>query len=98
MSAPDWAAALAAVHDVSSVSELDRFGPAVLDALDGLIASDLSSFNEVDPLGGRAVVVSRPPEAVEPEGFAAWERWSHQHPALMHMLRSGDGSARRLSD
>jgi DNA-binding CsgD family transcriptional regulator len=70
----------------------------VLDALDGLIASDLSSFNEVDPLGGRAVVVSRPPEAVEPEGFAAWERWSHQHPALMHMLRSGDGSARRLSD
>jgi DNA-binding CsgD family transcriptional regulator len=79
------------------VEELDDFGPSVLEQVDSLIPSDLASFNEVDPLAERAVVVGRP-HAITPDQIEVWQRWAHQNPCLMHMLHTGDGSARRLSD
>jgi DNA-binding CsgD family transcriptional regulator len=88
---------LRAVRGVSMVEELNDFGPAVLEQVDALIPSDLASFNEVDPLAERAVVVARP-YGITPDQLEVWQRWAHQNPALMHVLRTGDGSARRLSD
>jgi DNA-binding CsgD family transcriptional regulator len=88
---------LRAVRGVSMVEDVDDFGPAVLEQIDALIPSDLASFNEVDPLAERAVVVGRPYE-ITPGQLGLWQRWSHQNPALMHVLHTGDGSARRLSD
>jgi DNA-binding CsgD family transcriptional regulator len=89
---------LTAVHTVSTIDDPDDFGAVVLDALDGLIPSDLSSYNEVDPIAGRAVIVGRPDVVITADQVADWERWSPQHPVLMHVSRTGDGSARRLSD
>lgn len=92
-----WEAALTVIRGVSMVDDIDAFGARVLDEMDHLIASDLASFNEVDPVAGRAVVVARP-RAITEDELASWQRWSHQNPSLMYMLRTGDGSARRLSD
>lgn len=88
---------LRAIHGVSSVEDLDDFGPTVLAQLEALIPSDQSSFNEVDPLAGRALVVGRP-DPITPDQLEIWQKWAHQNPSLMHVVRTGDGSARRLSD
>jgi DNA-binding CsgD family transcriptional regulator len=90
-------AILQALHGVSMVEDLDDFGPSVLAQVDALIPSDLASFNEVDPLAERARVVGRPYQVTQDQ-IEVWQRWSHQNPALMRMLNTGDGSARRLSD
>jgi DNA-binding CsgD family transcriptional regulator len=100
MAAPEeqtWKGILEVIHGVSTVDDLDGFGVRVLEEVNRLIPSDNSSFNEVDPVGNRAQVVTRPHFDQVPE-LEAWQRWSHQNPALMHMLRTEDGSARRLSD
>lgn len=88
---------LRAIHGVSLVEDLEDFGPTVLAEIDGLIPSDSSSYNEVDPLAERALVVARP-DPITPEQLEIWERWAHQNPSLMYVLRTGDGSARRISD
>lgn len=92
-----WEAMLRVIRGVSMIEDLDDFGPTVLEELDALIPSELSSYNEVDPLARRARVVGRPVR-VTSDQIASWERWSHQNPALMHMLRTDDGSAKRISD
>jgi DNA-binding CsgD family transcriptional regulator len=93
----DWEGMFQVIRAVSMVENLDHFGPTVLEELDALIPSDTASFNEVDPLAHRAIVVSRP-RPVSAEEIETWQTWSHQNPSLMYALRSGDGSARRLSD
>lgn len=93
----DWETVLRVIHGVSGIEDLDQFGPAVLDEIDALIPSELSSYNEVDPIAGRASVVGRP-RPVTPDEIEVWQKWSHQNPALMYMLGSGDGSAKRISD
>jgi DNA-binding CsgD family transcriptional regulator len=87
----------AAIHALSLVESIDEFGPTVLSEIDSLVPSDLASYNEVDPVAGRAVVIGRPrqPTAAELE---VWRCWAHQNPCIGHVLRTGDGSARRLSD
>jgi DNA-binding CsgD family transcriptional regulator len=92
-----WEAALQVLHGISTIDEIDEFGAGVLEHLDVLVPSDLASFNEVDPVAGRASVIGRP-WSISADQLEVWEQWSHQNPALMHMLRTGDGSARRLSD
>jgi hypothetical protein len=95
--AQQWDEVLNFIHALSLIDNLDEFGGRVLGELDGLIPSDLASWNEVDPLGGRAEAISRP-RSPTPAEMDAWSRWSHQHPPLMRSLETGDGSARRLSD
>lgn len=88
---------LRVIHGVSRAEDLDDFGPIVLEQLDVLIPSDMASFNEVDPLARRATVIGRP-RPVSSDEIEIWQRWAHQNPCLMHMLKTGDGSARRISD
>jgi DNA-binding CsgD family transcriptional regulator len=94
---PHWEAILQVVHGVSLAEDLDEFGPRVLDEIEALIPSDQASFNEVDPIAQRAVVIARPRSATSAE-LELWQRWSHQNPSLMYMLQTGDGSAKRISD
>jgi DNA-binding CsgD family transcriptional regulator len=88
---------LRTVHALSLVNDIDDFGPAVLEEIDGLVPSDLASYNEVDPLAGRALVIGRPDQPTTTD-LDAWKRWAHQNPCLGHVLRTGDGSPRRISD
>ena len=93
----DWDAVLDVIHTVYMVDDLDQFGPTVLEQVETLIPSDQSSYNEVDPVALRAVVVSIP-DPITDADMEIWRKWAHQNPALMHMLRTGDGSPRRISD
>jgi DNA-binding CsgD family transcriptional regulator len=88
---------LQTIHALSLIEEIDDFGPTVLEEIDGLVPSDLASYNEVDPSAGRALVIARPGQPT-PTQLDAWERWAHQNPCLGHVIRTGDGSARRISD
>lgn len=95
--APDWKALLEVVRAISVVDDLDRFGSSVLEALEPVVPYTNASYNEVDPLASRALVIGRPRHPTDDE-MVAWQRWAHQNPALMYMLATGDGSAKRLSD
>ena len=88
---------LQTIHALSLVEDIDDFGPTVLREIDDLVPSDLSSYNEVDPSAGRAVVIGRPHQPTAAE-LDAWQRWAYQNPCLDHVLRTGDGSPRRISD
>ena len=88
---------LQTIHALSLVEDIDDFGPTVLGEIDDLVPSDLSSYNEVDPSAGRAVVIGRPHQPTAAE-LDAWKRWAHQNPCLDNVLRTGDGSPRRISD
>jgi len=91
---------LGVLAGVACVEDLDGFGPRVLSELAAVIPYTVGSFNELDPPAGRARFDSYPPEAKteNPEAAAAFPRLAHQHPVAMHQQRTGDGSARRLSD
>src|SRR5437763_15079640 len=91
-----WEKMLQVIHGVSLAEDLDQFGSRVLEEIDALIPSDQASFNEVDPMAQRAIVIGRPRPATTAQ-LDLWQKWSRQNPSLMHMLRTGDGSARRLS-
>jgi hypothetical protein len=45
---------------LATVETLDQFGPTILAEIQRLIPSHISSWNEVDPLAERALVVGRP--------------------------------------
>lgn len=88
---------LKVAHALMLVEDLDDVGPAMIAEIGSLVASDLASYNEVDPTAGRASVVGRPRQPTAAE-LDKWRRWAHQNPCLQHTLRTGDGSAKRLSD
>lgn len=71
---------------VSRVENLDEFGPTVLEEIDAFVPSDMSSFNEVDPLAQRAKVIGRP-RPVTADEIVVWETSAHQNSSLM--LRVG---------
>jgi DNA-binding CsgD family transcriptional regulator len=76
---------------------LDDFPSVVLASIERFVPSDLASYNEVDPVAGRAVVYGRPRQP-SPEEVRVWESLAHENPVLMYVLRTGDGSARRMSE
>lgn len=88
---------LETIHALWLVEDIDDFGGAVLDAIDGLVPSDLASYNEVDPSAGRTSMIGRPRQPTAQE-LVRWQRWAHQNPCLQYTLRSGDGSPGRISD
>lgn len=94
---PGWGALLDVIRLVARVEDLDDFGPVLLEAIERLVPADIASWNEVDPVARRAVVVARPVQPTRRE-LGRWQELSHQNPCLMHALHSGDGSARRISD
>jgi DNA-binding CsgD family transcriptional regulator len=99
VSADDLAEILTAVHRLNAVPELAAFPAVATSELRRVIASEIVSYNEVDPSVPRAVAHVDPEESWQPEVHGPqWERYSAQHPMLVHLLRTGDGSARRISD
>jgi DNA-binding CsgD family transcriptional regulator len=87
------------VAQMLDVTELDEFPAVALDALASVIPYDVASYNEVDPLVPRLVEVSRP-EGVTylPEILERWVELRGEQPLYAHYVRTGDGSATRISD
>jgi hypothetical protein len=79
--------------------DAELFASRVMAALDGLIPSDLASFNDVDPRTWRFRAVVRPAGADEfPGNRAIFARHLSEHPFVVHRRRVARGAAVRLSD
>jgi DNA-binding CsgD family transcriptional regulator len=94
----DLEAILEAVERTRFVADAAQFPRIALLTLRELVPCAVASFNEVDPVAGRALAV------VEPDGYvidesqrAAFARLAGEHPLIRHYL-TGDGSAHKLSD
>jgi DNA-binding CsgD family transcriptional regulator len=94
----DVRAVLDAVRVMNDVATADEFAPRAMGVVGLLVRSDVTTFNEVDPVDGRVVALTDPPDfdlrALEP----VLARLASDHPLIGHYLETGDGSARKISD
>jgi DNA-binding CsgD family transcriptional regulator len=89
--------AIAALHDIYDLDELIE-KMIVLSA--ELVGCNLVAFNEVNPERKRMNIVMKPQDR-KPEMRplqTAWEQNMDSHPILQYYLKTGDGSAKRISD
>jgi DNA-binding CsgD family transcriptional regulator len=95
----DYLAILASIEALSEITTPDEFAPMVTRELGGLVGSDMTSLNEVDPPTGTVRFVLEP-ETVElpPDSAELLGAFAHEHPLIKHFNQTGDGSARRISD
>jgi DNA-binding CsgD family transcriptional regulator len=95
----DYRAGIAVMHAVADVSSPDEFAQASLSALDDLVPSDVISLNEVEPGAQRFGSWLHPAGYVIPPATAqVLIEGSATHPLIADYARTGDGSARRISD
>jgi DNA-binding CsgD family transcriptional regulator len=95
----DYLAVLEVARQVAETRTPDQFGPTVLRELAGLVRSDVTSLNEVDPEAGRFVYIAEPADYPFPAGAeAAFAELAHQHPLIRRYAETGDGSAAKISD
>ena len=92
----DASALLRCLHRLTDSEDLASFPDRVLEAVADLVPADVIGFNTIDPASGRTTVTLRPemPWIDIPE----FERLAPQHPVIAHAARTGDGSARMISD
>jgi len=88
------------VGEIAAVEQLSEFPVRVLKGLKRLIPCDLVGYNEINPTGGRGLMVLDPLSLDRSglEGQMAFQRLVKQHPVLQHHARTGDGRALRISD
>lgn len=95
----DLLAVLELVHDLAGVANPAEFVPAALGGVSRLVRSDVSTLNELDPLGGRFVYAAEPEDYRFPPGSdQVWAELAAEHPLIVHNAETGDGSARKVSD
>jgi DNA-binding NarL/FixJ family response regulator len=99
LSDDDYQGVLRVVREVSLTTNRDEFGRTALREVGGLVDSDVSSLNEVDPAADRLVYVADPEDysigTDAPEVFA---RLAPTHPLIRHYTDTGYGGAIKISD
>ncbi len=98
LGANDVLAVLDAVGDVNALQSEDDFPPVAMDVVSRLVRADMTSFNEVDPVAGRAVAIAEPPDERLREGLLVLGRLANEHPIIRYNMETGDGSAHKISD
>lgn len=90
----------ALVERLDAVDDLGTFGRVVATALLALVPGISASYNELNPIAGRAyaVIVPEPDEAWWSYYTPVFERLSHQHPYVRHLLAGGVGAAATWDD
>lgn len=85
------------VRSIEAARGLPEFRAAAFAGLRQLVPYDIASYNEVEPATGSAVIANDPPGALNDvyDGFLAFMQ---QHPVIAHVERTGDPSARKISD
>jgi DNA-binding CsgD family transcriptional regulator len=94
----DVVAVLDAVRDVNDVQFENDFPPIATRVVGQLVASDVTSFNEVDPVAGRAVAIMDPATFDISAYTEVFQRLIGEHPLVRYTMETGDGSARKISD
>lgn len=90
---------LRVVDALADMEDHGSYGLFVLKVLASVLYFDVGSFNEVDPNNDRAVFCSYPENVDIPRrDVEMFPLLVQQNPILQYQHRTGDGSARRLSD
>jgi len=77
---------------------LDAFPAKVMRVMRMVIDSDINSYTEVNPARGRVVGSMDVPAMDENEAASRMGRFLHQHPLVQHFVRTGDPSAKQITD
>lgn len=93
----DLQGALALVAEAAEAAGLEDFRACILGRLPGLVPSDITSYNEIQP-DGRFVVAMEPMEAWTRERERDFLRLAHEHPLIAHFRATGDTRPTKLSD
>ena len=95
----DQGALLDAVRAVSAAETPDEVGRVAIERIAALVPSTVVTLNEVDPAARRARLLSEPAPVPYPDmAIDVWAQIASEHPLIVHLERTGDGSARRISD
>jgi len=95
----DLVRVLSVIEAVGEARDPDEFSRVALEQVARVIPSDAVSINEVEPSAGRFVYLMYPPTyTIPPEVEQEWLPLADQHPLIQHLVATGDGSARRISD
>lgn len=94
----DLLAVLAAVSEVHQPSTPSTFPELAVAVVAALVRSDVTSYNEVDPDSATLVAVVRPAESVFAGADRVLAERAHEHPLIDRIRRTGDGSARKITD
>lgn len=97
LSRSDVAAALDFVRAGGGLRSSEAFRRHVVEGLPQLIASSMTSYNDLSP-DGMPVLVLDPPDAWTAERERAFLRLAPEHPLIAHYLRTGDPTPMKISD
>lgn len=87
-----------AIGDLYRIARLDEFPIVVMQVLRKLIASDITSYTEVNLPLGRIVGVMDVPVMDCNEASGRLKQFVHQHPIIQHIIRTGSSEAYQITD
>ena len=93
----DLQGALALVAEAAEAASLQDFRACILARLPGLVPSDITSYNEIEP-DGAFVLAMEPMDAWTPERERDFLRLAHEHPLIAHFRATGDTRPTKISD
>lgn len=77
---------------------VNEFARTVTTELPHVIPSEVTSYNEIDPVRGRSLNWVEPVSVATDAQNSAWEQHMGAHPVLRHYLETRDGRALRITD
>lgn len=86
--------------DLHAQLDLDALAAFVVQQVPTLVASDCTSYTEINPQLQRAVAAMDSPEseAIAQEVKPAFERYMHEHPLIRHTAGNAESRACKVSD
>ena len=90
-------ATLGFLRETYAVRSLQTFARHMVSVLPKVVASEHTSYNEVNPRAGRDHVICEPRNFSE-HLLSTFERHMAEHPLIAHYARTSDGRALRISD
>ena len=95
----DYRAMLDMVRVVGEVTDPEAFAATVAEQVGHVVASDVTSLNDVDPVAGVVRFVMYPSTFQVPDSASvALAELAERHPLIRYVGETGDGSAHKISD
>lgn len=98
LSAADLRAMLALLGAAHEATGAEQFADVLMAHLNGLVVSDLISYNEINLAGGATHTYFEPQLVPRPELEESFARLIAQHPLVQHYNATGNPSPLRMSD
>ncbi len=98
ISGDDYQSMMEVLALLRPIGDREQLARQVLPALAALVGSDITSYNEVNPVTGMVTGLIHPDQYDVAMLAQVLERHMHEHPVINHHRRTGDARALRISD